>query len=212
MIKIAPSILAADPLNLERDMRRMMDAGCDWLHVDIMDAHFVPNLAFAPDTVRRMKEIASVPLDVHLMMDNPEKYVDLFLDAGADCLTVHAEVAGDISAMLREIRRRGALAGLALKPGTGAWRAESLIPETDMILTMTVEPGFGGQPLNRSVIRKIANLREMGYKGEIEADGGIREDNLQELIDAGLSVAVMGTGLYRAEDPKGMMTRLHAMG
>ncbi len=212
MIKIAPSILAADPLNLERDARRMMDAGCDWLHVDVMDAHFVPNMAFTMDTVRRLKEIASMPLDVHLMMDNPENYLDLFLDAGANCLTVHAEIEGDLQAMLREIRRRGALAGLALKPGTGIWTAEKLIPETDMILTMTVEPGFGGQPLNRSVIRKIAALRERGYKGEIEADGGIREDNLQELIDAGLSVAVMGTGLYRTDDAPGMMARLHALG
>ena len=212
MIKIAPSILAADPLNLERDARRMMDAGCDWLHVDVMDAHFVPNMAFTMDTVRHLKEIASVPLDVHLMMDNPEQYLDLFLDAGADCLTVHAEIDGDLPAMLREIRRRGALAGLALKPGTGIWTAEKLIPETDMILTMTVEPGFGGQPLNRSVIRKIAALRERGYQGEIEADGGIREDNLQELIDAGLSVAVMGTGLYRTKDAPAMMARLHAMG
>ena len=124
--------------NLERDIRRMMDAGCDWLHVDIMDAHFVPNLAFAPDTVRRMKEIARVPLDVHLMMDNPEKYVDLFLDAGADCLTVHAEVEGDLLAMLREIRRRGALAGLALKPGTGAWRALGLADAACIALAWTL--------------------------------------------------------------------------
>lgn len=212
MIKIAPSILAADPLNLERDVRRMMDAGCDWLHVDVMDGHFVPNLAFSPDAVRRLKDISGVPLDVHLMMDNPEKYVDLFLDAGADCLTVHAEVEGNIAVMLREIRRRGAMAGLALKPGTGIWSVSELIPETDMVLTMTVEPGFGGQLLNRSVLRKISALREMGYKGEIEADGGIREDNLGDLVSVGLSVAVMGTGLYRAEDPAGMIARLHAMG
>ena len=212
MIRIAPSILAADPLNLERDARRMMDAGCDWLHVDVMDAHFVPNLAYSPAVVKRLEEITAVPLDVHLMMDHPERYLDMFLDAGADWLTIHAEVSSDLHAMLHKIHRRGAKAGIALKPGTGVSAVEPYLEEADMILTMTVEPGFGGQKLNEAVLSKISELRSIGYKGEIEADGGVKEHNLQGLIDRGLSVAVMGTALYRCEDPKAMMARLHAMG
>ncbi len=212
MIKIAPSILAADPLNLERDVRKMADAGADWLHVDVMDAHFVPNLAFSPAVVRRLRQATSLPLDVHLMMDRPERYLDVFLDAGADLVTIHAEIAGDLTAMLDKIRRRGARAGLALKPGTGLSAAAPFLSHTDMVLTMTVEPGFGGQKLNAEVPDKIAELRKRGYTGEIEADGGIKEQNLPMLLEKGLSVAVMGTALFREQDPTEMIRRLHEMG
>ena len=212
MIKIAPSILAADPLNLERDVRKMADAGADWLHVDVMDAHFVPNLAFSPAVVRRLRQATSLPLDVHLMMDRPERYLDVFLDAGADLVTIHAEIAGDLTAMLDKIRRRGARAGLALKPGTGLSAAAPFLSHTDMVLTMTVEPGFGGQKLNAEVPDKIAELRKRGYTGEIEADGGIKEQNLPMLLEKGLSVAVMGTALFREPDPTEMIRRLHEMG
>ena len=211
MIRIAPSILAADVLNLERDVRRVTDAGADWLHFDVMDGRFVPNLAYSPETVRRLKEISPVPLDVHLMMDQPGRYLDVFLDAGADVLTIHTEIGGDIGGMLDKIRRRGAKAGLALKPGTGLSAVLPWLDQTDLILTMTVEPGFGGQKLNEAVLEKIAELRDRGYRGEIEADGGIREDNLARLTAKGLTVAVMGTALYRAEDPAAMMARLHEM-
>jgi len=212
MIKIAPSILAADVLNLERDARRMMDAGADWLHVDVMDAHFVHNLAYSPDVVARLKQISTIPLDVHLMMDQPGRYLDVFLDVGADILTIHTEIGGDIGAMLNRIRLRGAKSGLALKPGTGISAALPFLEDADMILTMTVEPGFGGQELNESVLEKISELRDRGYRGEIEADGGVKEENLGRLIARGLSTAVMGTALYHAEDPKEMMVRLHRMG
>ena len=118
MIKIAPSILAADPLNLERDVKAAEKAGCDWIHVDIMDAHFVPNLAYSAETVRRLREVTDLPLDVHLMMDNPEVMIDPFLDAGASCLTIHAETDRDIPMLLGRIRKRGRMAGIALKPGS----------------------------------------------------------------------------------------------
>ena len=131
MIKIAPSILAADPLNLEKDIKRVEKAGCDWIHVDIMDAHFVPNLAYSADVVRRLKESTSLPLDVHLMMDNPETMIDTFLDAGASCLTIHAEIQKDIPALLDRIRLKGRMAGIALKPGSPLEMITGYLDQTD---------------------------------------------------------------------------------
>ena len=212
MIKIAPSILAADPINLERDVRRVAVAGCDWLHIDVMDAHFVPNLAYTPDVVRRLKEtFGQLPLDVHLMMDCPENMVYTFLDAGADVLTIHAEIGDKSERILGEIRKAGVHPGIAVKPGTPLSSIEGLAEQADLVLMMTVEPGFGGQTLDERVIGKISNLRKLGYKGWIEADGGIREDNLEKLIRNGLDIAVMGTALFRCEDVKSMIERLHAI-
>ena len=209
MIKIAPSILAADPINLERDVRRAEEAGCDWIHVDVMDAHFVPNLAYSPDVVRRLKELTKIPLDVHLMMDHPESLLDEFLRAGAAWVTVHAET-GNVSGLLERIHSFGVKAGVALKPKTPAKDVMQYLGQADLILAMTVEPGFGGQKLDESVPGKIRTLRDAGYEGEIEADGGISEDNLQRLMDNGLSVAVMGTALFRNEDMRAAIARMHA--
>ena len=211
MIKIAPSILAADPLNLERDGLRAVKAGCDWIHVDVMDAHFVPNLAYTPETVKRLKEITDIPLDVHLMMDQPQTLLDAFLQAGADIVTVHAET-GDVSGLLKKIHSAEAAAGVAIKPETPLESVAAYLDEADLILAMTVEPGFGGQKLDESVIEKIRQLRMAGYKGEIEADGGIREDNIRNLYDAGLTAAVMGTALFRNKDMAAAVGRLHAIG
>ena len=210
MIKIAPSILAADPLNLERDVQRAVDAGCDWIHVDVMDAHFVPNLAYTPDVVRRLKETFSLPLDVHLMMDHPDSLLNAFLDAGASGVTVHAET-GNVTELLKTIRKAGALAGVAIRPGTPAEAVLPYLQDAGMILCMTVEPGFGGQKLDERTIEKIEALRKAGYTGEIEADGGIREDNLAGLMEKGLSVAVMGTALFRNPDMKAAVKRMHAL-
>lgn len=210
MIKIAPSILAADPLNLERDVIKAEKAGCDWIHVDVMDAHFVPNLAYSPDVVRRLKEITSLPLDVHLMMDHPETLAEIFLDTGADSLTIHAEADTDVKALMERIRAKGRLAGIAIRPHTPLENAVQYLNNADLFLAMTVEPGFGGQKLDEHVIGKIRALRDLGYKGLIEADGGITENNIQILVENGLTVAVMGTALFHSEDMQACVRRLHA--
>lgn len=211
-MKIAPSILAADPLNLERDVQRMIDAGTDWLHVDIMDAHFVPNLSFSPAlTAALHKRFPELPLDVHLMMDNPEKYIDVFIDAGASVLTIHAEIGGDVAALLDYIRSRGVKAGLSVKPGTPAEAIRPLLPHADMVLVMTVEPGFGGQKFNADMLTKLDELRQMGYVGLLEADGGVSMKNAATLRAHGLDVAVMGTAMFASDDPKRDMDAIHAL-
>ena len=212
MIKIAPSILAADPLNLERDVKAAEIAGCDWIHVDIMDAHFVPNLAYSADTVGRLRKTTDLPLDVHLMMDNPEVMIDPFLDAGASCITIHAEIGVKATGLLDRISSRGCKAGLALKPGSSLEMITGWLDQTDLVLMMTVEPGFGGQKLDERVIGKIRSLKELGYRGEIEADGGITEANLGILAENGLTVAVMGTALFRNKNMKECIQRLHRIG
>lgn len=211
MIKVAPSILAADQLNLERDVRRMIEAGCDMLHVDIMDGHFVPNLSFGPAVVKALRAKFDLPLDVHLMLDQPEKYVDTFAQAGASNITIHAEIPGDAVALLRHIRELGLSAGLSVKPGTPAEAVRDMLPEADMVLVMTVEPGFGGQKFQPAMLDKLRALRRMGYTGLLEADGGVSLSNLPDLKAAGLDVAVMGTAMYRSEDPTRDIQRIKAL-
>ena len=211
-MKVAPSILAADMLNMERDVQRMIDAGTDWLHVDIMDAHFVPNLSYSPALVAALhRRFPELPLDVHLMMDNPEKYVDVFCEAGASVLTIHAEIAADVAALLEKIRARGVLAGVSVKPGTPAEAIAHLLPHADMVLVMTVEPGFGGQKFNADMMDKLVALRRMGYTGLLEADGGVCMQNAPILRERGLDVAVMGTAMFASSDPKADMDAIHAL-
>lgn len=211
MIKVAPSILAADPLNMERDVQRMLDAGCDMLHVDIMDAHFVPNLSYSPALVKALDGRFDIPLDVHLMMDNPEQYLDVFASAGAWGITIHAEIPGDVRACLEQIRALGKHVGLSVKPGTPVEVIRELLPLVDMVLIMTVEPGFGGQKFQAGMIDKVRQLRAWGYEGLIQADGGVSLQNLPMLAEAGLTVAVMGTAMYRSENPAADMEIIHRM-
>lgn len=211
MIKVAPSILAADPLNMERDVQRMLDAGCDLLHVDIMDAHFVPNLSYGPALVQALHSRFAIPLDVHLMMDNPAAYIEAFAKAGAWGITIHAEIPGDVQAMLRQIHCLGVRTGLSVKPGTPVESIRQLLPDVDMALVMTVEPGFGGQKFQPAMLGKLRTLRAMGYTGLTEADGGVCLANLPDLKAAGLDVAVMGTAMYRSADPAREMEIIHRM-
>ena len=160
--------------------------------------------------MRCIRSLTEKPLDVHLMMENPGTLLDAFLEAGASNVTVHAET-GNVRSLLRRIHQGGATAGVALKPGTSPDDVKLYLEDADLILAMTVEPGFGGQKLDERVVRKIRELRDIGYDGEIEADGGIREDNLQMLTENGLTVAVMGTALFRDTDMKAAISRMHQM-
>ena len=211
MIKLSPSILAADPLRLGQAARMAQDAGCDELHFDVMDGHFVPNLTFGPHILKAMKqELPQIVYDVHLMLDNPAEFVDPFIDAGADILTVHAEADGFVRALDR-IRERGVQTGASVRPATPVECLRDALSRLDRVLLMTVEPGFGGQKLIPEVLDKAAQLRALGFAGEIEADGGTRESNAALLKEAGIGVLVMGTGFFRAKDPDEVVRRVHAL-
>ena len=211
MIKLSPSILAADPLRLGQAARMAQDAGCDELHFDVMDGHFVPHLTFGPHILKAMKqELPQIVYDVHLMLDNPAEFVDPFIDAGADILTVHAEADGFDRALDR-IRERGVQTGASVRPATPVECLRDALSRLDRVLLMTVEPGFGGQKLIPEVLDKAAQLRALGFAGEIEADGGITESNAALLKEAGIGVLVMGTGFFRAKDPAEVVRRVHAL-
>ena len=213
MIEILSSILASDVLNMGADVRRMQEAGVDSLHVDIMDAHFVPNLSFGPAVVSALKkEFPDYHQDVHLMMDNPENYIDEFIKNGAGAVTVHAEIPGDVAAILRAIREKGVKAGVSVKPKTDAEAIRDLLPLCDLVLVMTVEPGFGGQKFMPDMMPKIRALREMGYQGQIMVDGGINAETAKEAVAAGADALVMGTALLKAADPAAVVRACKELG
>lgn len=212
MIKVLPSLLAADPLDMGREIGRVLDAGADGLHVDVMDAHFVPNLSFSPALVRAVKaRFPGAYQDVHLMMEEPGKYLDAFIGAGADAVTVHAEISGDVAAVLRTIREKGCRAGLSLKPGTPAEAAGPYLPLCDQLLVMTVEPGFGGQKFMDAMLPKITALRQMGFTGPIQVDGGINPRTAALCAAAGADTLIMGTAVFRAEAPQDILAQCRAL-
>ena len=205
MIEILSSILASDLLSVGAEVQRMLDNGVDSLHVDIMDAHFVPNLSFGPAMVSALKKaFPAVHQDVHLMMDNPEKYLDTFISAGAGAVTVHAEVPGDVRAMLAKIRAAGIKAGVSIKPGTGVDTIKELLPLCDLVLVMTVEPGFGGQKFMTDQLPKIQKIRqyiqELNPDCRLEVDGGVDPKTAPLVVEAGADVLVAGSAVYKADD------------
>lgn len=202
---ISPSILAADYANLERDVRAAAHAGADLLHVDVMDGHFVPNISIGAPVVASLRKLDALPLDVHLMIENPSKYVDMFCDAGAAYLTIHLE-APDVQPVadtLRSIRARGVKAGLSIKPKTPVAAVRELLPLCDLLLVMTVEPGFGGQKFIDGSTGRIAEakslVRALSPDCLIEIDGGVDETNVAVCRDAGADIAVMGSALFRGD-------------
>jgi ribulose-phosphate 3-epimerase len=193
--------LACDFARLGEEIRRVEDAGADWLHVDVMDGHFVPNLTVGPAVVQCMKRVARLPLDVHLMLNHPDRYIETFVTAGADCLTVHAEAEGDVGAMLRKIRGRGVRAGLSVKPATGLTSFETHRDWIDVALVMSVEPGFGGQSFISGSEEKIKGIRRiLGGEVDVAVDGGITVENADLVREAGVSVIVAGTAVFCAAD------------
>lgn len=204
-IQIAPSILSADFANLERDVRMVSEAGADWIHVDVMDGHFVPNLTIGPAHVKMLKRVTDVPLDVHLMIDNPEVQVPWYIDAGADSVTVHVEACDDAATMLRMIGDAGVKVGISLNPETDASALEGLLGLVDMVLVMSVHPGFGGQSFIESSPAKIAAIIEMckaeGAAPLIEVDGGIGVGTAPLVSAVGADVLVAGSAIFCADDP-----------
>ena len=204
-IQIAPSILSADFANLERDVRMISEAGADWIHVDVMDGHFVPNLTIGPAHVKMLKRVTDVPLDVHLMIDNPEVQVPWYIDAGADSVTVHVETCDNAVSMLRSIRDAGAKAGISLNPETDPTQLAGLLDLVDMVLVMSVHPGFGGQSFIESSPAKIAAIVEMckaeGAAPLIEVDGGIGVGTAPLVSAVGADVLVAGSAIFCADDP-----------
>lgn len=205
MALVAPSILSADFARLGEEVQDVISKGADWIHVDVMDGRFVPNLTIGPVVVQAVKRVAGdTPLDVHLMIVDPDRYVAAFRDAGATTITVHAEATVHLHRSLQGIRATGALAGVALNPHTPESVLDYVYEELDLVLAMTVNPGFGGQSLIDPVLKKVERIRETierrGLKVQIEVDGGVKPHNAHRFTSAGADVLVSGSAVFGAED------------
>jgi ribulose-phosphate 3-epimerase len=204
MIKIAPSILASDFSRLGEEIARVERAGADLIHIDVMDGHFVPNITIGPPVVKCIRKTTRLPFDVHLMIENADRYIEDFIKAGADIISVHAENNPHVHRTLQMIRQKGAKASVVLNPGTPLSMIEWLLEDVDMVLLMTVNPGFGGQSYIDGMTEKVRQLRKMaddrGIPLDIEVDGGIDLNNIYKVTEAGANVIVAGSTVYNAPD------------
>jgi len=214
-ILIAPSILSADFANLAKDVSMVESAGADWLHVDVMDGHFVPNITIGPVVVKSIKKYSKLFFDVHLMITNPEKYWESFYKAGADLIVFHNEVSCDKKQLIQEIKKAGIKAGVSIKPKTPVSDILEILPLVDVVLIMTVEPGFGGQSFMGDMVPKISSLRKIiddnKYNCLIEIDGGINDKTAKVCIDAGADVLVSGSYIFAAQNPQQVLKGLKSL-
>jgi ribulose-phosphate 3-epimerase len=204
MIKIAPSILSADFSRLGEDVRAVDRAGADYIHVDVMDGHFVPNITIGPLVVDALRKVTDKPLDVHLMIENPDLYIPEFAKAGADIITVHQEAVPHLHRTVQLIKSLGKKAGVSLNPATPAETLDVILDDLDLVLVMSVNPGFGGQSFIPSALDKIRTLRQSitrrGLATELEVDGGVKIDNIGEVVAAGADVLVAGSAVFNTDD------------
>jgi ribulose-phosphate 3-epimerase len=213
MIKLAPSILSADFARLGEQIDEVASAGADYIHVDVMDGHFVPNITIGALVVASIRPVTTLPLDVHLMIEHPERYISQFIQAGADIVTVHVEASPHLHATIRLIKELGAKAGISINPPTPLGAVEEFLPHVDLVLVMSVNPGFGGQSFIPETLPRIAHIRKLlddrALHAELEVDGGINADNAPDIVRAGANVLVAGNSIFRAQEGiSGAMQRL----
>ncbi len=206
MIKLAPSILSADFSNLAESVRQVEDAGCEYLHIDVMDGHFVPNITFGAVVFKNLRQKSNMVFDCHLMIENPDLYLEDFAKAGADVITVHQEACTHLHRTVAHIKELGCKAGVSLNPATPLETLEYILPDLDMVLIMSVNPGFGGQSFIPQSLEKIKKLKqiidEKGYHIDIQVDGGVSPKNIAEVVQAGATILVAGSAIFGKEDVK----------
>lgn len=212
---IAPSILAADFLHLERDIQMINDSQADYVHVDVMDGVFVPNISFGQNIIKMVNSVAKKPLDVHLMIVNPDQYIDSFIDAGADILSVHLEACPHLHRTVTSIREKGIKSGVAINPHTSIHLLEDVLEDIDQVILMSVNPGFGGQKFIYQTLNKIkalkARIDERNLDVKIEIDGGVGLQNAEAILSAGADILVAGSSVFKSEDPKDTIVKLKAI-
>jgi ribulose-phosphate 3-epimerase len=204
---IAPSILSADFSRLGEEIRAVEAAGADWIHIDVMDGHFVPNITIGPVVVKSIRSATKLPFDVHLMIESPEKYIESFAKAGSDIITFHAEAEGDPKEIIRLIKYYKRKAGVSIKPKTAIEKIVPILPMVDMVLIMTVEPGFAGQEFISDCSAKLSELRKI-FKKDIQVDGGLNEATAAQVREAGANVIVAGSSVFGTKDYKDAIRRL----
>ena len=213
--KIAPSILAADFGNLQKDCEMINNSQADWFHIDVMDGHFVPNISYGMPVIQAIKKHAKKPLDVHLMIEKPERYIEEFAKVGADIITVHYESTVHLHRTLTQIKDSGCKAGVVLNLTTPVSVLEDILPQCYMVLLMSINPGFGGQKFEEMTYNKVKKLRQMandkGLNTHIEIDGGVNSDNARQLIDAGADVLVAGSFIFKSREPIKTIANLKAI-
>lgn len=214
-IKIAPSVLAADFANLQRDIEMVNKSNADWFHIDVMDGHFVPNISYGMPVIKAIKKYAKKPLDVHLMIEKPERYIEEFANIGADIITIHYESTTHLHRTLTQIEDAGCKAGVVLNLTTPISVLEDILPKCYMVLLMSINPGFGGQKLEDIVYNKITKLREMANQKElntlIEIDGGVNSENAQKLVQSGANVLVAGSYIFKSSNPTSTINDLKTL-